>query len=118
MDESIFVGFCEFAYTGHYRSRMKDAEPEGQSNNDATIEEEAAPVIAASQGGPMLAEVEEVFDAPVGSAVTESPPQSTPELGVYSDQWCNKKRHKKKRNQAWEDSNEDSIPVRSKTEQL
>ncbi|KAF7514098.1 hypothetical protein GJ744_004423 [Endocarpon pusillum] len=68
VEESTFVGFCEFAYTGDYRSRVKDPEPDVQSNNDAPSEEEAVPAIAAADEKLMAAEALAAFDSMVEEA--------------------------------------------------
>jgi hypothetical protein len=39
VDADTFVGFCEFAYTGNYRSRMTELEPEIVSSSVAAIEQ-------------------------------------------------------------------------------
>jgi hypothetical protein len=40
VDADTFVGFCEFAYTGDYRSRMTELEPDIASRSAAAIEQE------------------------------------------------------------------------------
>ena len=40
VEVDTFVGFCEFAYTGDYRSRMTEREPEIATNDPALIQRE------------------------------------------------------------------------------
>ena len=107
VEESTFVGFCEFAYTGDYRSRTKDPEPDVQSNNDAPSEEDAVPEIAVVEVEPMAAETQAVFDVPTEEI--ESAP-------LVEDPWNfgATKKVKKGKKQMYQDT----IPTRSKTEQL
>jgi hypothetical protein len=39
VDADTFVGFCEFAYTSNYRSRMTELEPEIVSSSVTAIEQ-------------------------------------------------------------------------------
>jgi len=38
VEDDVFVGFCEFAYTGDYRSRMMERRAEIENNIDAPVE--------------------------------------------------------------------------------
>lgn len=114
VDESVFVGFCEFAYTGDYRSRAKEGGPEVQSNDDTPCEEEPAPEVAAPEEEPMAIEAQVVFDAPTEIPVAEYATPPAPELDDIWGPFGGKKKDKKKRNKGYEDT----IPTRSSTEQL
>jgi hypothetical protein len=40
VDAETFIGFCEFAYIGHYRSRMAQLGPDTASSSAAVMKEE------------------------------------------------------------------------------
>jgi hypothetical protein len=50
VEADTFVGFCEFAYTGDYRSRMTEREPEIATDDPAPFQrEEDQPALAAEE---------------------------------------------------------------------
>jgi hypothetical protein len=103
VEADTFVGFCEFAYTGDYRSRITEQEPEVVTDDPAPIQREEAPedtalgweepsALVMGEAPAAEAPVEEVLaeDAPVAEAPAEEAPA---EWGGY---WGRGRPEKKK----------------------
>jgi hypothetical protein len=96
VEADTFVGFCEFAYTGDYRSRITEQEPEVVTDDPAPIQREEAPEdTALGWEEPSAAEEVPAEEVPAEEAPAEEAPAEWPpaEWGGY---WGRGRPEKKK----------------------
>jgi hypothetical protein len=86
VEEETFVGFCEFAYTGDYLSRMTERRPEIENNVTALVEEQEP-----RDRADVDWEVPQAVDMAAFEVQAEEPPE------ILDDIWSSRRTDKKKK---------------------